>query len=240
MNEQRKRGTRRTRSRDASKVQRLPETGGDGQAHARGGPTKNERTRRGMGDRGRDPGSTPLGPPPTSTELDTLGIPVLRPVNAGNNSEAPRAAGVYPTLRGEEVWDQLGRGKCIAETRVAIVRLLADCSPAFASDVSRHLHSPTPRDETLLDGWSRCGRADSERSPRMDLRRASVSAMTPLGVACLVRYARAWVDASEARLMALAKETDSSIRTEGDGSRRQGPGRAPQALDHATSPRSRE
>jgi hypothetical protein len=60
----------------------------------------------------------------------------------------------------------------------------------------------------LLDAWARCGRNDHQRTVDIRLNEQARRTMTPLGLACLVSYARAWLDEAEAReaeLTAMAR-----------------------------------
>jgi hypothetical protein len=56
----------------------------------------------------------------------------------------------------------------------------------------------------MLDAWERVGREDFKRqaAPRFHL--AATKTMTPLGLACLMRYARGFDDEAQARAVALA------------------------------------
>lgn len=68
-------------------------------------------------------------------------------------------------------------------------------------EVERYLHAPAGTDIYLLDAWERVGRKDAARSSRVSFTRTTASTMTPLGLACLVRYARGFADERDALKM---------------------------------------
>lgn len=78
-----------------------------------------------------------------------------------------------------------------------IDRLLTGCDPVVYRFVHRHLNTPTPADQQMLDAWARCGAADAGRSFRLELNDTARRTLSPLGIACLVAYARGWVSRAE-------------------------------------------
>jgi len=114
-----------------------------------------------------------------------------------NNSASPSA----PTTNKKSSGEQLCEQGCV-EYRIRLIRkqldgLFSGYSPDFGTRVNQILQHSQTTDQTMLDGWSKVGHGDAVRSPRIDLIRANESTMSPLGVACLISYARGYLDELE-------------------------------------------
>lgn len=81
-----------------------------------------------------------------------------------------------------------------------INKLSSAFSDGCAQHVHKHLTDPTPSDRVMIEAWAACGRKDSCRKFRLQISEEARKTMTPLGIACLIAYARAYVDALEAQL----------------------------------------
>jgi len=114
-----------------------------------------------------------------------------------NNSASPFVPSTNEESSGEQLCEQRS-----VESRIRLIRkqldgLFTGYSPAFGSRVNEILQHSPPTDQAMLDAWSRIGHGDAVRSPRIDLLRANESTMSPLGVACLISYARGYLDELE-------------------------------------------
>lgn len=107
-----------------------------------------------------------------------------------------------------------------------IQRLCPVIHPVIRNRVEALLASEDPPTKALLGAWSRIGRADAGRPARAHVSAAGATTMTPLGVACLVAYAQAYEDETQARAVEAAAEGDSSGSREGGRSKCPRPGRA--------------
>lgn len=142
--------------------------------------------------------------------------PVLGLVN--NATNVVTAAGI--TTSQVQMCVQLGVQSGIS-ARVRLVRkqldgLFTGYSPAFGDKVHEILGRTEGNDAAMLDAWSRIGHKDAQRSPRIDLLRANESTMSPVGVACLISYARGYLDELEtiqAATSAAVKAPESSTPT---------------------------
>lgn len=93
--------------------------------------------------------------------------------------------------------------KALVHIREQLDGLLAGCSPDVRTQIGYYLDTPAESDRWLLDAWEKCGRSDQGRSLDIKLTETARSSLTALGLACLVRYCRGWLDEAEARVAAL-------------------------------------
>lgn len=128
----------------------------------------------------------------------------------------------------------------VVHIRKQLERLFTTCSPLDSKTVHEYLRNPTSEASMMLDAWAKCGCADRGRTIRLDLSEAARRTVTPFGIACLVTYARAWIDQAEA--MALGSPSPGAVTSSPQDaparSRPQGPKRTPQRP--ATAKRSRK
>lgn len=138
--------------------------------------------------------------------------PVLRCVNMSNNSAKPLASTTSPVPSGEQNGELNGITGRIRVVRRQLDGLFTGYSPAFGARVNEILDHSPPTDVAMLEAWSRIGHGDAARGPRIDLIRANEATMSPLGVACLINYARGYLDeleAVQAATLAVALPTRS-------------------------------
>lgn len=83
--------------------------------------------------------------------------------------------------------------------RCDVHKLLADCPPELAQSVRGYLEGATGADATLLHWWAKCGHADFARVQQVHVSPAARQTMSALGYACLVAYARGYLDEMEDR-----------------------------------------
>ncbi len=87
----------------------------------------------------------------------------------------------------------------LARVRCDVHKLLADCPPEIGQAVHTYLDNATGQDATLLHWWAQCGHKDFARVQRVHVSAAARSTMSALGYACLVAYARGYLDEMETR-----------------------------------------
>lgn len=124
--------------------------------------------------------------------------PVLRRANKASKRTTTAHAEVKPTLYGEELGEDPVHSMRVADVHKQLAKLHAACSPDIYAAVRRYLDAPEPAIGRLLDAWEKCGRHDRQRSPLFNIGDEARRTMTPLGFACLIRYAQAWLDEFEA------------------------------------------
>jgi len=78
--------------------------------------------------------------------------------------------------------------------------------PVVLRYVHRHLDAPSQGDRMLLDAWERVGRQDAIRAHPCDYKTATLRTYTPLGLACLIRYARGYEDEAASRQPPTSQE----------------------------------
>lgn len=127
----------------------------------------------------------------------------------------------------------------IARMRNDLEKVFTGCSQLDSKIVHHYLANATGSDRFLLDAWAKCGRNDMPRRFNISLNDQARRTVTPLGLACLVAYARAWIDEAETRVLAQDQQQDSSGPAPGGDKapRRPGPGRPPKR--RPTAKRSR-
>ena len=82
--------------------------------------------------------------------------------------------------------------------RKELAKLYAGCEPTSAARVRMYLDQPDPDSAKLIDAWRKCGRNDRTRTMDIHLSEVARRTLTPLGWACLIAYAQAWLDEAEA------------------------------------------
>lgn len=97
----------------------------------------------------------------------------------------------------------------IQEVQDQLHKILTGCSPEQFTAIHVHLSNPTESDRMMLEAWARCGRNDRQRTVNLNVTEAARRTLTPMGLACLVTYARAWVDEAIARQAQVKESVDS-------------------------------
>jgi hypothetical protein len=129
--------------------------------------------------------------------------PVLSPMDKANNSACGVSADAY-TKRMLGIGSKQDVDKAaLTLIRNQLTQLSTDCSPQFRQQLEHYLEGPSATDEALLDAWAKCGRNDRSRCVNLRLTEVARNTISPLGMACLIRYARAWLDEAEARASQL-------------------------------------
>lgn len=108
--------------------------------------------------------------------------------------------------------------KAMTQLRTELHQIFTGCSPMENTRVSHYLEKAEGSDRMLLDAWAKCGRSDRRRTVDIRLTEQARRTMTSLGLACLVAYARAWLDESEARELELKALAHSCCHRPSGGS----------------------
>ena len=138
-----------------------------------------------------------------------------------NNFITHAAPPTSPVPKCEQVGEQDRIGSRIRLINKQLAGLFTGYSPAFGDRVNEILQHSPPTDQAMLDAWARIGHGDAIRSPRIDLIHANESSVSPLGVACLISYARGYLDeletiqASTRAAMTPPVSSVETIRTDG-------------------------
>lgn len=119
------------------------------------------------------------------------------PVNNPNNSQKPQKIRRFLSKPACQPVDKSVMRVRITQVRKDIEKLLTGCDPVLHNRIRQHLDTPSESDRMMLDAWRRCGKADYGRIPALQFSYAARRTFTALGVACLVAYGRAWLDAAE-------------------------------------------
>lgn len=97
----------------------------------------------------------------------------------------------------------------IAEDNRALINIREEADKLFTGRdqvtndrVKAYLELTEGPDAMLLNAWRRCGQKDRARTIKINLSSVARTTMSPLGIACLIAYSRAWLDEAEARAAA--------------------------------------
>jgi hypothetical protein len=164
---------------------------------------------------------------------------LLRPVDKANNSINTAAATPCMVPETTIPCARVVDNQRLVHIRVDVNNLLAGYDPVILRDVHRHLDTPAADDRIFLDAWERCGRNDWHHGQRVGFKQAAKSTLTALGIACLVRYARGYVDEAEAEAAGLTAPKGSSGRAQDGVSRRPPSGQPRGARVRSTAPRKK-
>lgn len=161
-------------------------------------------------------------------------VSVLRGVNTVNKSRKPtKLKGSTPPTTLTTTSIAVDNPQLI-RIRGELDRLFASCSPLDSKAVRKYLSCASSADQMMLDAWARCGREDRKRTVNLSLTEAARRTITPMGIACLVSYARAWIDEAEAQQLAITAVASSSSPSADGGSTRRGSGRPQESRGPAT------
>lgn len=124
--------------------------------------------------------------------------PVLGPVNKAKHARSKPTAGTSDGSGTRATCEQP-----VSKTRVryyspSSTEILTAIDPVVLRVVHQYLDSPPDKDRMFLDAWERCGRNDAHHGCRVLCSSQARNTMTPLGLACLVRYARGFEDERQA------------------------------------------
>ena len=152
-------------------------------------------------------------------------VSVLRAVDKPKNSAKSLAAHACKESGMSTTPANVVDNHALVHIRADLHNLFAGCSPLDNRAIHQYLTSPSDADRMMLDAWARCGRNDRKRTVDLRLTEIARKTMTPLGLACLITYARAWIDEAESRAAELTAQVRSlGLAADGASKRqRQGP-----------------
>jgi len=131
--------------------------------------------------------------------ISRIPVSVLRPVNSGNNFIVPVSTTASSQPRESISCERVLNKACLIHIRKQLEALSTAFPQDFHTVVCAYLADSSGADRALLDKWAGFGRLDRGRSVQLGLSAEAHRTVSPLGVACLISYARAWLDESEAR-----------------------------------------
>lgn len=127
--------------------------------------------------------------------------PVLSPVNKArkrrSSSKQPTSGGPDGAQPGAQPVDE----KLLTDIRASLTTLPTCSAQVVNTRVHEYLTSPTTDDKHMLDAWERCGRNDYKRRQPVKFRHVEREVLSALGIACLIRYARGYLDEAEAAVV---------------------------------------
>lgn len=88
--------------------------------------------------------------------------------------------------------------KLLAQIRAQLTTLPTCSSQDINTRVGEYLTHASGNDLYMLDAWEKCGRADFKRGLPVKFQNVCREVLTALGIACLIRYARGYLDEAEA------------------------------------------
>lgn len=130
-------------------------------------------------------------------------IPVLYPVQTVKKHARPSKKATSARANGEQHCEQAVNEGLLVTIRKELTTLPTCSSQVINSQVHMHLTQPTPDNARMLDAWEHCGRADFKRQLPVKFRHVVKETFSSLGIACLVRYARGYLDEAEAATAAI-------------------------------------
>jgi hypothetical protein len=117
----------------------------------------------------------------------------------------------------------------IARTQRELAALLTACSPDINNAVALYLEKTSGPEAAQLNAWRTVGQRDAKRNFDLNLNETARRTVSSLGMACLIAYARAWLDEHDAQQPAFKVPVGSSAHFLDDAPkcRPRGPRRAP-------------
>ena len=133
---------------------------------------------------------------------------LLRGMNKSNKSPNTPGTVSYEKRRKLKDGEQVVHRAALIHMREELNSLSTGYDPAIHRVVDNYLHKAGVADTAMLEAWRKVGREDRRRSREMHLTDAVKRTVSPLGIACLIRYCQGWIDQAEA----LALEEEKSAR----------------------------
>ena len=130
-------------------------------------------------------------------------IPVLYPVQTVNKRTRAAKTKACDAAAGAQLSEQVVNESLLVSIRKELTTLPTCSSQVINRQVHEHLTEPTTDNARMLDAWERCGRADFRRQLPVKFRNVIKETFSALGIACLVRYARGYLDEAEAATAAI-------------------------------------
>jgi len=147
-------------------------------------------------------------------EQSIFPVSVLGPVDNANNSATTCAAGSCDERTKVISGEYQVNKDAITSVRKQLTQLFAACEPVIHNRVSVYLAMTEGPDAQLIAAWSRFGRADRQRTVDLRLNDVAKRTISPLGFACLIAYARAWLDEAESMAAESAALASSCLGPE--------------------------
>lgn len=97
----------------------------------------------------------------------------------------------------------------ITQVRKDVDRLLTTCDPDTLNVVHRVLETPTEAEASMVKAWRKFGSHPSQSVKGISISATAKNTVSGFGLACLVAYGRAWLDARECELSGLDKQAAS-------------------------------
>lgn len=148
-------------------------------------------------------------------------VSVLSSVNTVDNSLSLAPAAACAASGSAQQSEESVSSCALAAVHKQLTELYAGCSPTNSTRVQQYLDQQEGADAMLIQAWSRYGRADRARTVDLHLNDVARNTVSPLGYACLIAYARAWLDESEARLSEARSLAQRCCPAAGNGATRQ-------------------
>lgn len=99
--------------------------------------------------------------------------------------------------------EQVRLARLITLTNESCTQLVNSLPPETHQAVHTLLADPSEGKVQMLNAWRFCAQRDLEHGRAVDLAATAKRVETPFGVACLVAYAKAYVEAAETRLAGI-------------------------------------
>lgn len=125
-------------------------------------------------------------------------VSVLGAVNSVQKSVTPAPAAACATSPSEQTCAQSVNECALSTIRKQLADLYASCSPTNSNRVREYLDMTEGPDAGLIKAWAHYGRRDRARTVDLRLNEVASKTVSPLGYACLIAYATAWLDEAEA------------------------------------------
>jgi hypothetical protein len=166
-------------------------------------------------------------------------VSVLRGVSNANNSATPTPAHASVEESKSVTRALAVNNNALVHIKEELHNLFTGCSPLDNRAISEYLTNPSDGDRMMLEAWARCGRNDRKRTVDLRLTEVARKTMTPLGLACLISYARAWIDETESRDAELRAQVRCLGLPVDDASRRRNRGRKQRPRGPASAKRTK-
>lgn len=127
--------------------------------------------------------------------------PVLSPVNKAKKHRTPTKKAGSDAPKSEQPSEQPVDEKLLADIRASLTTLPTCSTQVINTRVHDYLTNPCTNDKHMLDAWERCGRGDFRRRQPVKFRHVEREVLSALGIACLIRYARGYLDEAEAAVV---------------------------------------
>jgi hypothetical protein len=124
-------------------------------------------------------------------------VSVLRPVDKANNPLTPAVATTSADSGSVATCELSVSSAALRAVRAQLEQLYTANSPDIHTRVLAYLDADHGPDYELITAWARYGRRDRQRTVDIRLNEVAKRTISPLGFACLIAYARAWVDEAE-------------------------------------------